>query len=130
MQNYAVINLATGLVENSVVWDGSEDWVPPEGYQAIETSSAGIGWSYGAGVFVAPPVAPPAAADILAANMAMQAALNSQAASAMMPLLLSLQLGTATDAETTSAKAWQAYSRALQVIDLTAPKANWPTIPI
>ncbi|NUU37620.1 tail fiber assembly protein [Pseudomonas sp. C2B4] len=38
----------------------------------------------------------------------------------MTPLLLSLQLGNATEDETASAKTWQAYSRALQGVDLTA----------
>lgn len=129
MTNYAIINSATGLVENSVIWDGQEDWAIPDGYEAVETEYASIGWSYSNGKFIAPPVEPPSAEEVLAANTATLAALNARAVSAMTPLLLSLQLGNATVDETASAQAWQAYSRALDEVNLTEEHPLWPETP-
>jgi hypothetical protein len=51
------------------------------------------------------------------------------ASQAISPLLLALQLGNATDAETASAKAWQSYVRALKALDLTADPIAWPKQP-
>ncbi|QBR31898.1 MULTISPECIES: tail fiber assembly protein [Pseudomonas] len=75
------------------------------------------------------PVVPPTPEEILAANTDTFSALKSQASIAMTPLLLSLQLGDATAAETASAKAWQAYSRALTAVDLTKSEPSWPSLP-
>lgn len=75
------------------------------------------------------PVVPPTPAEILAANTDTMVDLSNQASIAMTPLLLSLQLGDATAAETASAKAWQSYSRSLKAVDLTAASPDWPTIP-
>jgi hypothetical protein len=60
---YAVIE--NGVVTNTVIWDGITDWAPPEG-SSLEPipdgTMAGIGWTYLAGTFTAPPPqAPPAA---------------------------------------------------------------------
>lgn len=57
MVNYAVVDLATGVVDGVVVWDGNESsgWSPPEGTIAVESDSAQPGWSYADGVFTAPP---------------------------------------------------------------------------
>jgi hypothetical protein len=69
-QGWAVIDSATGLVVNVIVWDGNlETWQPPDGYEmALLTGYAGIGWSYADGVFTPPPVVPPTDAQIIAAN--------------------------------------------------------------
>ncbi|QOF85440.1 MULTISPECIES: tail fiber assembly protein [unclassified Pseudomonas] len=130
MTNYAVINVETGIVENTVVWNGQEDWMVPDGYEVVETEDAGIGWSYIKGAFSPPPVEPLSPEDIIAANTAIKEALNSNAATAMTPLLLSLQLGNATAEEKTSAQAWCAYARALQLVDLTKKDPEWPEIPM
>lgn len=61
MKTYAVINGSD--VVNTVLWDGEDEWVPPEG-QTAELIPAGqivgIGWKYQAGVFFNPnpPVEP------------------------------------------------------------------------
>jgi hypothetical protein len=47
----------------------------------------------------------------------------------MTPLFMSLQLGDATDEETIRAKAWQAYYRALQTVDVTVADPVWPPMP-
>ena len=57
MKNYAIID-ATNTVINAVVWDGKPPWAPPENCIAVaipKDSSAGIGWTYVNGQFIAPP---------------------------------------------------------------------------
>jgi len=56
--NYAIIS-STGLVVNTIEWDGATFWQPPAGHIAIATTDAGIGWSYANGTFTAPPEPPP-----------------------------------------------------------------------
>lgn len=130
MSTYALINTSTGLVESIVVWDGSSDWSPSDGYLAVESDQAAIGWTYTDGVLSPPLPVPPTPEEILAANTAAQAYMLSEASKAMTPLLLSLQLGDATAEETASARAWQAYYRKLQVVDLTAEFPAWPVAPL
>lgn len=51
---YAVINSATNIVENVVLWNGDVDiWQPPAGTytQSLEGTEAGIGWEFKDGVF-------------------------------------------------------------------------------
>lgn len=59
MQRYALIN-ASGIVENSVLWDGETDWAPPSGYIAVQSDTAGIGDTYANGAFTAPAAPEPA----------------------------------------------------------------------
>lgn len=57
MKNYAIID-STNTVINVVVWDGKPPWAPPQDCIAVEIpegSSAGIGWTYANGEFIAPP---------------------------------------------------------------------------
>ncbi len=88
-------------------------------------------WVYDAeagtfGPYIPPPPTPE---QILRANQIAQADLNQQAALVMTPILVSLQLGDATDTETMRAKSWQAYYRALQAVDLTVVSPSWPLRP-
>ncbi|WP_247263337.1 MULTISPECIES: tail fiber assembly protein [Pseudomonas] len=87
------------------------------------------GWTYSGTVFAAPVPYQPSPADIAAANQAQKSSLEIQASQAMTPLLVSLQLGNATADETTKAKAWQAYCRALQTVDVTVAAPAWPVVP-
>lgn len=53
---YAIID-STGLVINTIVWDGKPPWKPPSGCIAIKVpagSNAGIGWTYADGQFTPP----------------------------------------------------------------------------
>ncbi|MBH3405684.1 tail fiber assembly protein [Pseudomonas glycinae] len=67
--------------------------------------------------------------ETLSMNKVTQTTLQAQASESMTPLLLSLQLGDATEEETALAKKWQAYSRALKTVDLTAKNPKWPSVP-
>jgi hypothetical protein len=132
MSNYAVVDLATNTVVSMVVWDGNPGWSPDEGQIAIESDTASIGWLYVEGELVAPPpppVTPPTLEEITAANTAFQSMLIYQASQAMAPVLVSLQLGDATDDETVIAKEWQAYYRALKLVDVSAVNPDWPRAP-
>lgn len=129
---YALIKSESGLVENVIELGDASDWTPPEGYQVVESDSANIGDTYHDGVFTPPP--PPALPvltpeEILFANTQKQNALLNSASQAMTPVLLSLQLGDATDSEALTAKRWQAYYRMLQQVDLTAGTPVWPEYP-
>jgi hypothetical protein len=55
---YAIID-STAIVINIVVWDGKPPWKPPSDCIAVvipKGSSAGIGWTYVDGEFIAPEV--------------------------------------------------------------------------
>lgn len=45
-----------GLIVNAIVWDGADDYTPPDGLALIERGESGawIGWTYTDGVFTAP----------------------------------------------------------------------------
>lgn len=129
---YATVNVATGIVENMSLWDGVSEWSPGDGYIAVLADgidNVTMGWSYSDGLFSPPPVIPPTPAEILQANQNAQSMLLYQASQAMTPVLVSLQLGDATDDETVYAKEWQAYYRALQAVDLTIESPEWPEPP-
>ena len=56
--NYAILS-STGLVVNTIEWDGATSWQPPAGHTAIATAEAGFGWTYANGTFTPPPEPPP-----------------------------------------------------------------------
>jgi hypothetical protein len=58
MKNYAIID-STGTVINTVLWNGGDGWQLPENCQAVVLQgSAGIGWTFANGKFIAPPEPP------------------------------------------------------------------------
>jgi len=68
-------------------------------------------------------------AAILKAKQDQKDALIATASQTMAPILVSLQLGDATDDETVLAKAWQSYYRALLLVDVTVDSPVWPVPP-
>lgn len=72
----------------------------------------------------------PTPAQIIMWNGNEQLARTDEAARVMAPILVSLQLGDATDEEATTAKAWQAYYRALKAVDITVTNPAWPEKPM
>lgn len=145
--NYAFIE--NGKVTNIVVWDGipftqvsdgeagsiAIGWSPPEGVVMVSlpgNSPVGIDYTYDGVNFTAPPkpvAALPSVAQILSANTSVQAQLLAAASVAIAPLQLAVSLGEATSAETVSAAAWVAYTRAVKAIDLTQVSPTWPAVP-
>ncbi|MHC8326143.1 tail fiber assembly protein [Pseudomonas sp. LB1P83] len=86
-------------------------------------------WTFDGTTFSAPVPYQPSPEEIQAANETQRSALMTQASQAMAPILVSLQLGDATDDETVKARAWQAYYRALQVVDVSVATPGWPLAP-
>jgi Caudovirales tail fibre assembly protein, lambda gpK len=68
-------------------------------------------------------------AAILKAKQDQKDELLAAASLSMAPILVSLQLGNATDPETATAKAWQTYYRDLLLVDITVETPDWPTPP-
>jgi hypothetical protein len=83
-------------------------------------------WTYDGLVFL-PEVTP--IIDVVPINEAQKQSLLTIASQAMAPILVSLQLGDATDEETLNAKAWQAYYRELKLVDVTLAEPVWPVAP-
>lgn len=130
--NYALINTATGFVENTFVWDGNDDWSAPDGYEAIQSDEAGSGWTYANGVFIAPPVPPaipPSPAEIFSANAAARDYFLALAALAIAPLQDAEDLDEATAQETVLLRSWKQYRVAVNRIDLTVAAPHWPVAP-
>jgi len=101
VNKYAVVNESSGIVENVVIWDGSVEsgWSPPDGYIAVESDQAQIGWMYMNGVFTAPPVTPPpppTPQEISAANI-IKLQVETQLAAAQKAALQN-RIGTLNDA--------------------------------
>jgi hypothetical protein len=128
-KHYAIINIETGLVENISLWNGVDEWSPPEGYIAIKSDTAQIGWSYSAGVLTAPAIVPPTAAEILATNTRTRDALLAVATLAIAPLQDAVDLDDATADETSLLKLWKQYRVAVNRVDLTVASPTWPTQP-
>jgi len=157
VQNWAVINTATWIVENVIVWDGVEytedtgvGWTVPDGYLAVQTDVAGVGWSYSDGVFVPPPapeVPPPTPAEILASQSAKLQGLK-QLATAQKSALIN-RIGVLNDAieleEATPAEVAELPIRQAQLLEWKRyaiylgrvttqegwpPDVVWPTQPV
>lgn len=129
MSTYALIEISTGMVINTIVLDESSNWTDPDGYITIQTDVASIGWGYMDGVFCAPAVVPPAPEDILRTNTATRDSLLSQASQAIAPLQDAVDLDDATPAEAALLKKWKQYRVAVNRIDLVLLAPAWPAAP-
>jgi hypothetical protein len=131
--SYALIERATGIVTNMILWDGINDWTPEEGFFVIQSDVPQIGWTYEDGEFFAPPVAPPVpptAAEILSANTYRRNSLLAAATLAIDPLQDAVDLDMATDADLVMLKAWKLYRVNVNRVDLKVLTPAWPTQPV
>ncbi|NNB51701.1 tail fiber assembly protein [Pseudomonas fragi] len=87
------------------------------------------GWTYDGSVFAAPVPYVPTAAEIIERNTQQRASLMNGAAQSMSPVMVSLQLGNATEEEVAIAKDWQGYYRALKEVDVSLAEPDWPEAP-
>lgn len=58
INNYALVDTATNIITNVIVWDGKPPWYPPDGFIAVlipQDQGVCIGWSYVDGEFIPPP---------------------------------------------------------------------------
>lgn len=81
----------------------------------------------GVPVLLDPP--PPTVEQIVAGNTAVRDRLLERASVALTPLQTAITLGEATAEETTQARAWVAYTRAVKNVDLTKHEPAWPDQP-
>ncbi|MEJ6817679.1 tail fiber assembly protein [Pseudomonas sp. LF-5] len=127
---YALINMATTLVENVIELDPEGDLTQPDGYAVVASDSANIGDTYGNDVFTPPPLPVLTPEQILAANTQMQVNLMYVSPQAISALFMAVDLGSGTDPATVKARAWQAYYNNLQAVDLTVVSPEWPMSPM
>ncbi|HFD7147403.1 TPA: tail fiber assembly protein [Escherichia coli] len=128
---YAVIENA--IVVNIIFWDGETEFAVSDNQQLVNISDvdAGIGWSYSAGIFTAPPP-PEKSHDELVAEAEQQKQTLIDAAMASIRLIqLKLQAGRKlTQAETARLNAVLDYIDAVTATDTsTAPDVIWPELP-
>lgn len=143
---WAVINLTTNIVENTIVWDGEGDLGYGENYYFIQTNLAKIGDTYIGGEFTTPPPPPLTPEQILAAQSAKLQGLT-QLATAQKSALTN-RIGTLNDAielEMTTPeeeaelpirvlqlKAWKTYAVLLGRVTSQVgwpPEVTWPVQP-
>ncbi len=89
----------------------------------------GLGWLIDGEGFSAPIPYQRSTEEIRAENKSTFDALAASASVAMTPLLMSLQLGNASDEEKVKATLWQDYSRRLNEVNLGSEKPVWPITP-
>jgi len=89
------------------------------------------GWTWDGQNFHAPVPYVPSPAEIEAQRESYRQQLKNDAAIAMTPILVSLNLGDATDEETVKAKAWQSYYRDLTALQISGEgdEPDWPSPP-
>lgn len=127
---YALINMATTLVENVIELDPEGDLTQLDGYEVVASDSANIGDTYGNGVFTPPPPPVLTPEQILAANTQMQVNLMYVSPQAISALFMAVDLGSGNDSETTKARAWQTFYKDLKAVDLTVASPEWPISPM
>jgi len=128
---YAVID-QQGNVVNTVIWDGKNEWTPPEGTTTVDITNtqAGIGWTYKEGVFTSPPPPVIPKAELVAQAQQVKSAMMDDASQKISVLQDAVDLEMATDDEKTSLTAWKKYRVLLNRVDVTtAPDINWPQKP-
>lgn len=129
MKVFAIVRTSTGVVENTILWDGIEEWQPPSGTSAIETDCAAIGWSYSNGVFFEPVKNQPSEEEVFQANKTQKYNLMSNAAAAMKPLELAKDLAEATAEEEEELIMWGKYLLSVSRIDPNILSPEWPQWP-
>lgn len=129
MEFYAIVNKENGVVENTILWDGLPEWLPPDGCEAIKTDGVAIGWIYSSGKFSPPPEIPPSAAEIIQLNKIQKNNLMANAASAMKPLEFAKELGESTAEEDKQLVTWKKYILSVSRIDPEVLQPEWPQWP-
>lgn len=131
MGTYAVVD-GEGNIINTVVWDGEEEWSPPDGTTAVDCgdNACQIGGAYKDGVFSAPPVTELTKEELVAQADSMKTSLLSEANTYTQPWQTQLMLGIISDADKVSLTTWMKYYQQVQVVDTSkAPDITWPEKP-
>lgn len=129
-ETYAVVD-STGLIINTVVWDGETEWSPPDGAEAVKCGEniCGIGGTYKDGIFTPPPDPEIPKEELVAQANQQKASLTSEASQTISILQDAVDLDMATDEEKTQLTAWKKYRVLLSRVDTsTAPDITWPSL--
>lgn len=132
VQRYATIELATEMVTGLCLWDGLTQWSPGDGFIAVQSDVAQVGWAFVDGAFVAPVLPPPpplTAEEILQRNTFQRDYFLDVATRAINPLQDAVDLEDATTAEVALLKKLKQYRSAVNRIDLTLKAPSWPDQP-
>lgn len=127
--NYAVIN-ADNVVENIVAWDGDTTWSPPDGYTAIQSKTAGIGWVMNNAGELLPPVIELSHDELIKLAESEKQILLLNAQQTIGLWTIQLQLGIISDENKNKLTQWVKYIEAVQAVDTSAaPNIIWPAQP-
>lgn len=88
-----------------------------------------VGWTYDGTTFAPYVAPPPTPAQILATNTATRNQLLAAATLAIAPLQDAVDIGEATDADTTMLTAWKQFRVAVNRVVLTVQNPTWPAPP-
>lgn len=128
MSKFALVR--NGIVENIVLWDGEGDIF--SAYEAINVDeiSAGVGWLYNDGAFVAPPAPEIPHEESVYQAESRKSSLLSDAYSIINIWQTELLLGTISEESRMLLTEWLEYIKALKAVDTsTAPNIIWPELP-
>lgn len=134
---YALVNGKSGLVINTVLWDGEAAVDFGNGVAAIliqDGVMVSSGYSYKDGVFTAPAPTPEDEAETerqkLLSNTSKKQSLFNQATLKISVLQDAVDLEMATDEEAAALPVWKKYRVLLSRIDAnTSAEVKWPAMP-
>jgi len=128
---YAIID-KKGNVINTILWNGEDEWLPPDGTTVVSCDDplCQIGGTYKGGKFAAPPGPTYNQEELTAQAEAQKQALLMQANTYTQPWQTQLLLGIISDADKASLTTWMKYYQEVQAINTEeAPDIKWPDIP-
>lgn len=134
---WALINKSTGIVVNTVVWDGESSVDFGDDVEAISLDNGqvvGIGYSYKDGNFSAPPLTDEQKEQneqsTLQNNLSIKKSFMDEATLKIGIFQDAVDLDIATDDEKFALTVWKKYRVLLNRIDAnTSSKVNWPDKP-
>lgn len=135
--NWSLVNNATNLVENLVLWDGRAEVDFGDGFTAVEVPEGvfiSTGFTYRNGEFVAPPPTEEEQQQneeqLIAANVATKQMLFDAATVRISVLQDAADLEMATDEEAAALPLWKKYRVLLNRVNAsTDGEIDWPETP-
>ncbi|WP_312624965.1 tail fiber assembly protein [Scandinavium sp.] len=133
MSIFAVID-PSGVIINTVLWDGETEWQPPEGVSVVlceNESDCIIGGTYDGRTFYPPTPSEESKVEAVAEAEQTKAILLAEATLSISPLQDAAELEIATEDETVMLAAWKKYRVMVNRVDTSkAPYVTWPEKPV
>lgn len=125
---YAVVS--DGIVINTVLWNGIDEWQPESGMAVPAGDEVGIGWLYNDDSFAPPPPPPLSHAEQVALAAQKKEELIALAIATTSLWRTELLLGLISDEDKAALTDWILFQREVQDIDIEkAPDIEWPEPP-